>query len=120
MQLLRPWCIEELGEGLCVEVECAECVLLAKVEAEVAAPGVACLPIKEVEVAFIIEVSEAVLDVLIAEIMVVAWEVFCWRGWSERSGHVDFDRVGEVGALVKRIKRNNSFVRKLGVKRVAW
>lgn len=63
---------------MCVEIKCTESVLFAKVEAKVAAPWVPCLPVEEIEVALVVKVAEAVLDIFVAKIMVVAWEVFCW------------------------------------------
>lgn len=51
--------------------------MLAKVEAEVGAARVAGLPVEAFEVLLVVEVAEAVLDVFIAEIVVVTREVFC-------------------------------------------
>jgi hypothetical protein len=47
--------------------------MLAKVETEIAAFRVSCLPVKQIEVAFVIEVAEAVLDALVTEILVICW-----------------------------------------------
>jgi hypothetical protein len=62
---------------LCVEVESTEGILFTKVKAEVAAAWVACLPIETIEVLFVVEIAEAVFNILVAEILVVGWEVFC-------------------------------------------
>ena len=66
MKLRRPRRVEKLGVRLRIKVECAVRVSFAKVEAEIAALGVACLPIEEIEVSLVVEVAEAVLDVLVA------------------------------------------------------
>jgi hypothetical protein len=77
VQAGRSRCIEKLGVGVSVEIKCAKGIVFAKVDAEVCAAGVACLPVKEIKVALVVEVSEAVLDILIVEVVVVSREVFC-------------------------------------------
>jgi hypothetical protein len=62
---------------VCVKIESTIRIQFAKVKAEIVAPRVPRLSIEEVEVSLIVEIAEAVLNVLIAEIVVVSWEVFC-------------------------------------------
>jgi hypothetical protein len=77
VQAWRSWCIEKLGVGVRVEIKSAESIVFAKVDAEVCAAGIACLSVEKIKVSLVVEVAEAVLDVLIVEVVVVSWEVFC-------------------------------------------
>jgi hypothetical protein len=80
-----------------IKIESAICIRFAKVETEVTAPWIPRLSVKQVKVLFVIEVAEAVLNVLITEIVIIRWKVFRKRSWSERACHGGPGGVGEVG-----------------------
>jgi hypothetical protein len=56
---------------LSVEVESTKGTVFAKIHTEVVALRVPCLSVEHVEIAFEIEVTEAVLDVFVAEVSIV-------------------------------------------------
>jgi hypothetical protein len=87
MQILWTRCFQKLGIRLRVEIEGAECIIFAEVDAEVCAAGIACLAVEQVEVALVIKVAETVLDVLVAQVVVVVGKVFGGRGGSEGTCH---------------------------------
>jgi hypothetical protein len=70
-----------------IEIESTKGLLLPKVEAEVGAFRVPRLPVEKIEVPHIVEVSEAVLNRLVAEIVVVCWKAFRRGGRSKRTRH---------------------------------
>jgi hypothetical protein len=95
------WGVEKFGIRVRIEIKCAKGVLFSKVDAEVGAPGISRLPVEQVEVPLDIEISKAVLDTLVTQILIVGWEVFGGRGWSVRTCHCVYGVVDKTGALVK-------------------
>jgi hypothetical protein len=93
-----------------IQIESTESVVFAKVDAKVCAARIACLAVKQVEVALVVKVAETVLDVLIAKVGVVVGKVFGGRGGSEGSCHGWFGGAGKVGALERWGSESGAFV----------
>ena len=63
---------------MCVKIKSAVGVSFPKVEAEVVAPSIPCLPVKEIKVPLGVEVTKGMQDAFVVEVLVVCREVFCW------------------------------------------
>jgi hypothetical protein len=110
MQALRSWCPQKLGIGMRIQIKSTESIVFAKVDAKIRAARIPRLAVKEVEVALVVKVAETMLDILIAEVVVVVREVFGGRGGSEGSCHDWVGGAGKVGALGRWRSESGAFV----------
>jgi hypothetical protein len=93
-----------------IQIESTESVVFAKVDAKIRAARIPRLAVKEVEVALVVKVTETMLDILIAEVVVVVGKVFGGRSGSEGSCHDWVGGAGKVGALVRWGSESGAFV----------